>query len=321
VRILARRFLASYLSALAACVGALLLALAIVDMLVDFDAVVEGGAGALLALLARVPTRWLPEALPLASLAAAFLAVALPARRGEVLALRACGIHPARATAPIVAAALGVGASAAWLAGMPDRIAEQRDGTVLASGNGVPAWQHDAGRVLRIAGGRSRGGELLDLEIFELDAEFRLRRRLRAEAARAVAGRLELRGAGALRFDPDDPGAPPRAEPEPGWIPAPGAPPLARAEAAIPAAATALSIGLLAALAVALALGVRGGGSLAARALAALGVGALFRGAWQAVAFAAGPSAGAGLAAAIAPWSALAALAALAAALWVRAPR
>lgn len=71
MRILARRFLASDLSALAACVGALLLALAIVDMLVDFDAVVEGGA-------------------------AAFLAAAIPTRRGEILTIRRAGIHPAR---------------------------------------------------------------------------------------------------------------------------------------------------------------------------------------------------------------------------------
>ena len=67
VRTLSRRFLASYLATLAACVGGCLLALAIVDMLVDFDAIVEGGGAALGALLARVPERWLGEAVPLSS--------------------------------------------------------------------------------------------------------------------------------------------------------------------------------------------------------------------------------------------------------------
>jgi lipopolysaccharide export LptBFGC system permease protein LptF len=122
VRILARRFLASYLATLAACVGGCLLALAIVDMLVDFDAIVEGGAAALARLVARAPERLLREALPFASCAAAFLATALPARRGEILALCAAGIHPARATLPIPLAALA--AATPWLFPVSDARAE-----------------------------------------------------------------------------------------------------------------------------------------------------------------------------------------------------
>jgi hypothetical protein len=323
VRILARRFLASYIQALVACTGTLLLALAIVDMLVDFDAVVEGGGVALLGVIARAPGRWLAEALPLASFAAAFLAVALAGRRGELLALASCGIHPARATAPIVAAALCVGVV---VAGVPERPAFADADPAAARGSArpvAPAWRHDADRIVRIGRSEGGGGEFRDLGVFELDARFRLRRWLRVEAARAAAGRLELRGAQAHRFDPAEPAARPRAEPAPAWLPSPAVPTPGAARAPGPgsrtaAAARAASVAVLAALALPLGLGVRNAAGLAAPSLAALALAALFRGAWQAALFLAEGGAGSQ---ALAPWLVLSAFAALAAALWSRAPR
>jgi lipopolysaccharide export LptBFGC system permease protein LptF len=320
VRILPRRFLASYLAWLAACVGGLLLALAIVDMLVDFDAVVEGGAPGLRALLERVPARWLREALPVASFAAAFLAVALPARRGELLAVRAAGIHPARVTLPIVGAALAVGAPLPWLPEAPGAAAallEPADGARDGS-----AWRHAGGRVYRIGRIDPATAGLRDLRVFEVDAAFRLRRSLRADAARLSGAGLELGAAESLRFDPARPRSPARRELAPPGLPLPagvGGPERAagrgpvRTHAAAPAA-----VAVLALLAVPLGLGVAPAGGIAGRSLAALACAALFRGAWQLAAFAAerGPGASA-----LAPALVLGAFAILAASLWARAPR
>ncbi len=325
MRILSRRLLASYLATLAACLSGGLLALAIVEMLVDFEAVVEGGGPALLGLLARVPGLWLREALPLASFAAAFLAVALPARRGEMLAVCAAGIHPARATLPILCSALAVGASAGWLPEPPSPLAASRFASADAARAGAAAWGRDGDRVLRIGRLDRAGDGLRDLSLFELDAAFRLRRWIRAEEARASPAGLELRAAEIRRFDPARPGAPLHAEIGPEWLPvasarAPdrthgaAAGPSSFADwAAAPAAALALAL-----LAVPLGLGVRPARSLAPQALAALACAAGFRGAWQAAAFGAERAAGAAV---VAPWLVLAAFAALAAALWSRAPR
>jgi lipopolysaccharide export system permease protein len=316
VRILSRRFLASYLAWLAANLTGLLLALAIVEILVDFGAVVEGARGACDAAL-RAPARYLREALPLASFAAAFLAVALPARRGEILALRAAGIPPARAAGPVLGAALAVAAAAPWLdaallaAGAPaDAPAGER-----AAERGAAAWHRAGERFYRIGRADPGAGRLRDLSLFELDPEFRLRSRLRAAEARVVGGRFELRGAQLLRFDPAAPAAAPRAQRAPEWLPAPApaGPPPAPSALALPAA-----VAVLALLALPLGLGVRPASGLAAPALAALALAACFRGTWQAAAFAAerAPAAGA-----LAPALALAGFGALAAALWRRAPR
>jgi len=200
VRILSRRFLANYLCALAAITAGTLLALAIVDMLVDFDAIVEGGAAALAALVACAPERHLGEALPFASFAAVFLAVALPSRRGELLALCAAGIHPARATLPIVAAALAVAAGSAWIPGAPE--AER------AAPASEAAWRSAGDRFFALRPGAASGAELA---LFEVDPRFRPRRSLHAAQVRAAGPAWQLRGARLLAFDPATPDAAPRA--------------------------------------------------------------------------------------------------------------
>jgi lipopolysaccharide export LptBFGC system permease protein LptF len=321
VRILSRRFLASFLATLAACVGGCLLALAIVDMLVDFDPIVEGGPAALGALLARVPERWLGEALPLASFAAAFLTVAIPARRGEILGLCAAGIHPARVTLPILAAALVVGAASS---GLPAREREWSAPRGAASANA--RWIQAGDQLVRVRQHDSQSGELRDLHWFETDPDFRLRRSLHAAQARIDGDRWELRAPRALRFDPREPAAAPRAAPAPAWVPAPQAgphpgsasDPKADPRALVSRGAATAAVLVLALLALPIGLAVRASGSLAGPALAALALAALFRGAWQAAEFATQRWA---LPAGLAAGLVLAAFAAAAAAGWARAPR
>lgn len=320
MRILSRRFLASYLAALAACVGGCLLALTIVDMLVDFDAVVEGGATALFGLLVRVPERWLWEALPLAAFAAAFLAVALPARRGEILALRTAGIHPGRAMLPILAPALAIGLAAAALPG-PE---PAREATGSAQGPGVEdgVWRLGDEGLYRIGGRDPHSGELRDLRFLQVDPGFRLRRLLHAAGARAMGDRWELRSATELRFDPARPAAAPLRVGAPSSLAAPPAA-LGRGAAEggtarpLGGALATASVCVLSLLAIPMGLGVRAGGVLAGRALAALALAALFRGAWQSTLLA-GPALPVP---ALAPWLVLAAFGGLAAVLWARAPR
>jgi lipopolysaccharide export LptBFGC system permease protein LptF len=322
VRILSRRFLASYLATLAACVGGSLLALTIVDMLVDFDAIVEGGGAAFGTLLARVPERWLGEVLPLASFAAAFLAVALPARRGELLGAFAAGIHPARVALPIAAAALAVGAVSAALPASGAADAHARSGPVGAAA-GAPGWLRDGERLVRIGQRDPDSGDLLDVRFFETDADFRLRRSVHAAQARVEGQRWELRAPREQRFDPVRPAAASRPAPAPTWLPAPETdprPPLASAawaevRSAASRAVVTASAPVLALLAIAVGLGVRASGSLANQALSALALAALFRAASQAAAFVTDRWA---LPAALAAALVLAAFALAAAALWTR---
>ncbi|HZO10225.1 MAG TPA: hypothetical protein VFC77_12650, partial [Myxococcota bacterium] len=280
MRILSRRFLASYLCALVAIAAGTLLALAIVDMLVDFDAVVEGGAAALAALVARAPQRHLAELLPLASGAAAFLATALPSRRGELLAICAAGIHPARATLPVLVAALAVAAASPWLPGA-------REAEAATAGDGAwhradGAWHRSGDRFFARGPDAARGAELA---LFEVDARFRLRRSLHAAEVRDAGPAWELGGARLLRFDPEAPDAAPRDERPPARLAAP--PASADAAPGLAQRARPVGLALLACAALPLGLRVRPARGLTGTALAALAGAAAFRGAWQAVAFAA----------------------------------
>ena len=108
MRIISRHFLASYLRLFCTILLGSLLVIAIIEMLLKFDDVVESrtAAGIATYFLLRIPSEYLRDTLPVASFAAAFLCIGGPARAREIIALKAGGVSPRRVVAPVVLASL-----------------------------------------------------------------------------------------------------------------------------------------------------------------------------------------------------------------------
>ena len=346
MRILSRRFVSSYLSLFLTILLILLGVLAAIEMLVDFDRIVEGREASqrIRYLALRIPALYLRDAIPLASLAAALLCVGLPARSGEILALRACGIAPRRAALPLLVAAAGLSIASlalgeAWLP-VAARALDRMEGTRRdpdAQRSALWVRRGDALYLAEPADASAR--RLRKVRIFELDGRGRLARSIVAEAARIDAGdRWRISRPTLRRFDPTRPERPPEILRPAELVLAAGGPgeigyrpsgtdsaslvELARAgSAAGPDAprwrarlharvAQPFSAALFALLALPLGLAVERTRGLALPALAALCAATLFRAAWST----AGRLAEAGLAtAAAAPWVVLLAFAAPAA--------
>jgi len=97
VRILSRRFLASYLSLFAITLAIMTTIAIIFETLVDFDKIVEhrnAAGGVFPYLFLRIPSLYLRDLIPLASFAAAFLCLGGAARANEITAAKAGGIPP-----------------------------------------------------------------------------------------------------------------------------------------------------------------------------------------------------------------------------------
>jgi len=109
VRILSRYFFASYLSLFVIVLLVSLAVIALIEMLVHFDDLVEHReevGGVLAYLLIRVPSIYLRQLIPIASFTAAFLCFGLAARNQEIIALKSGGIPPQRVAVPVLMAAI-----------------------------------------------------------------------------------------------------------------------------------------------------------------------------------------------------------------------
>jgi lipopolysaccharide export system permease protein len=224
VGVLSRYFLARFLSAFAAVLVILGLAVAVVELIGDFDDVVtssEGLGGALTYIVLRMGSFYLPLLVPVSAFVAAFVSLGTAARALEVVALKAGGISPLRPVVPLLVAAaflsalalaanetLGVRAHVAWRR-------QVRGGEELSFRRGS-FWYHK-GRYVYNVGDADPGANLLrDVGVYELDARGRLVATITAaRVAIAPDGRWQLEDAVMRRFDPDDPAAPARYLREP----------------------------------------------------------------------------------------------------------
>jgi lipopolysaccharide export LptBFGC system permease protein LptF len=220
VRILSRHLLASYAKLFVAILFGALMALSIIEVLVNPDRIVEresGVRGAATYLLLRIPSYYLPDVIPLASFAAAFLAIGLRARGRELTAMKAAGVSPLRTALPILAAAgvLSAGAlvadetlvlacARAW-----QRSASDADGALPQAAG----WHRRGDTVYRVGAADPQTPSLRDVAVFRRSPSGRLRESVRAEVAEvADPDRWRLFGAVLRRFDPDRPDAPPITE-------------------------------------------------------------------------------------------------------------
>jgi LPS export ABC transporter permease LptG len=220
MRILSRYFVLGYLTYYAAIVTVSILVIAIVEMMVNFDHVIEYGeglAGVASYLLLRLPSYYLPFLLPVGSFGAAFLCLGLPARSLEILAAKTSGIAPGRIVAPILATAAAFSLLALILnetlvRNAASRLDHQRGGGELFQSRG--SFWYQRGSTLFSVDSANRDSQTLEgVTIYERSITGRLVRSVQAESAHIEADRRwRLEGVLFREFPPDEPEAAPRTE-------------------------------------------------------------------------------------------------------------
>ncbi len=222
VRTLWRYYSGRFLGAFLASLVILALLVLVVDMLLNLGDVLENQkslADALRVLVFRCAAQYLAYLVPVATFAGAFFSVGRAARNHEVLAVRAGGISPLRAFAPLLWIALLLAAGSLWLneavgvaaARSLNRLTDgPSDRLVLRSG---VIWHH-SGRVIYRGKREDPARErLADVSVFERDASGRLVRTVHAASAERIsATQWRFQRASVRRFTPGDASAPPRLE-------------------------------------------------------------------------------------------------------------
>jgi lipopolysaccharide export LptBFGC system permease protein LptF len=192
-----------------------------VDTLLELDEIPEDER-TLSAAAVRVGLRTLAQYLaylvPAASFAAAFVTVAQGARAREIVALKAGGVNPLVALAPVFGAALLAGLGLALV----QETAGVRAAAVLAGRTGAMRGEltrsgaiwYNAGRVVYSARESDPEGErVADIQVLERDEQGRLLRQIHAErAVRLSPQQWRFENAVVRSFDPTDPTTPPQFE-------------------------------------------------------------------------------------------------------------
>jgi LPS export ABC transporter permease LptG len=219
VRTLSRYVLARYLLAFAGTLLVLVLASAVLELMTDLDQIfeaVQGPRGVAEYIGLRIPFYYLPVLVPAASFVAAYISVGSLARGLEIVAMKASGISPLRAVAPVLVAsvlvsvaALGINETVALRAHDAWRRLVRGDDSGLAFQRGS-FWYHTGRYVYNLRDADPTSHRLQDVSVFELDAHGRLVRLIEASQAEIGAGdRWHLRDAVIRTFDPDSPTAKP----------------------------------------------------------------------------------------------------------------
>lgn len=206
MRILSRYLVARFLALFFLILVLLLVAVLLGDMLLDFGGLLDqsdklGVAGALIRYGLRTPARYLPILAPVASFGAAFLSVGLAARSSEVIAMKAGGISPLRAVAPLLGGAMCLAAVTLVLnetvvveaARVADRV-ERGSSQEIALRRGS-FWYRSDHRIINIDESEPATQTLRGVTVYELDDRGRLVRSIHADSA------IAERGAGWLLHD------------------------------------------------------------------------------------------------------------------------
>ncbi len=217
-RYLAARFLAFFASTLAASI----LSIVIVEMLLNFDNIVQRGEG-LGALLdyffVRIPSYYFRDLVPVACFVASFLCLGLAARWLEITAMKAGGISPHRAGLPVLLSAACVAVVAfalneTWVVeATQGKARPYSDGADRLSFQQGSFWFHRGRTIYRVTQAERSSRSLEGVNLFERDRLGRLVRSVHAESARVEDERhWRITNATIRRFDPDRPEGRPSIE-------------------------------------------------------------------------------------------------------------
>jgi LPS export ABC transporter permease LptG len=220
VRTLSRYFLASYLKLFVTILFASLVAIAIVEMLLNFDQVLDdhtGLSGVASYLFIRIPAYYFRDLIPATSFAAALCCIGLAARSREFMAAKSGGISPRVMVVPILLAAMLLSAGAliineTWV------LAASRAGNRSGEGQEVSFrrgsfWYHRGDTIYNVREADPAGKTLHGVQVFETTPEGRLRKSAQAEVVRVdEENRWHMQNATIRSFDPQEPMAAPSVE-------------------------------------------------------------------------------------------------------------
>jgi lipopolysaccharide export system permease protein len=221
VRILSRHFLWSYLNLYISILFASMIAVVIVELLLNFDQIVNDHAGfdgVATYLFLRLPTYYFRDLIPMTSFAAAFFCVGLAARAREVMAVKTGGTSPQRMVVPILAAAAGISLAALVLDETLVLRATREWSRLENPGEEVSFrrgsfWYHGGDAIYNVREADRRSKALRGVRVFETSPQGRLDRSLRADVVRIDENhRWHFRDATVRTFDPSRPSAAPAVE-------------------------------------------------------------------------------------------------------------
>ena len=225
MRILSRQFLASYLSLYLGILVASLLVIGVIEMMLNFDNAMEfseglWGIGTYLFL--RLPSYYLPYLIPVASFAAAFFCLGLPARTQEIVAIKAGGISPQRVCLPVLVAAavitlLTLVMNETIVRESTNRFKREKHGR--SEGELFPVsgafWYHRGPYLYNVQEADSATRTLRGVRVYERTPDGRLLRSITAVSAQISEDhRWQLSDAVFRTFQPDAPEAPPEVRRE-----------------------------------------------------------------------------------------------------------
>jgi lipopolysaccharide export system permease protein len=229
VRILSRHLLASYLRLFITVLFVSMIAIVIVELLLNVDEILAdraGLSGAASYLFLRLPSYYLRDLIPVASFAAAFLCIGLAARAREVTAAKAGGISPRRMVLPILGAAMAISLASGLLyetvvlAATREWSRRENRGEQVAYRQGS-FWYHRGDTIYNVREVDPDTRTLHGVRVYRTDARGRLRQSLHAETVDVDSDRLwQLRDATIRSFEPALPAAPTRVERRDATVPA-----------------------------------------------------------------------------------------------------
>jgi LPS export ABC transporter permease LptG len=221
VRTLSRYFLASYLKLFVAILFAALIAISIVEMLLNFDQILddhEGLRGVAQYLFLRLPAYYFRDLIPVTSFAAAFFCIGLAAQSREILAAKAGGVSPHVMVVPILVAATLLSATAfvineTWVLAAGRAASRfENDGAEVSFRRGS-FWYHRGDVIYNVQESDPVAKTLHGVRVFETTPSGRLQQSTRAEFVRIDEfHRWHLHDATIRRFDPARPTAAPVVE-------------------------------------------------------------------------------------------------------------
>jgi lipopolysaccharide export system permease protein len=221
VRILSRYFLGSYLNLFVTILFASMITIAIVELLLNFDEIMDdhaGFTGVMTYLFLRLPTYYFRDLIPATSFAAAFFCVGLAARARELTAAKTGGVSPRRMVVPILAAAAAISLATLVLdetlvlSATREWNRRENPGEEVTFRRGS-FWYHRGDTIYNVRETDRKSKTLHGVRVFETNPRGRLGRSFRADVVRIDENhRWHFQDATVRTFDPSRPSAAPLVE-------------------------------------------------------------------------------------------------------------
>jgi lipopolysaccharide export system permease protein len=221
VRILSRYYVTSYLGLFISILFASMIVIAIVELLLNFEEILEdhpGFTGLATYLFLRLPTYYFRDLIPVVSFAAAFFCLGLAARRHEITAVKTGGVSPHRMVIPILAAATVLSGATlvlgetVVLSATRALVRLQTPGEEIMFRRGS-FWYHRGDIIYNVREADRKRKTLHGVRIFETSPLGRLLQSTQSDFVEIdEKNRWHLRDATVRTFDPATPTAPPRVE-------------------------------------------------------------------------------------------------------------